>query len=152
MRISLVVSIIFALCSVSKGALCLDISPTGSAADEAIAQTLIFDPPVLDKEYKRNRLMQTMGYSLLGASAAMIITGAAMIEAAPWGPRSRAGIIFVSTGMVHFIASAFLLGFSKTILRQELPPVRPVRVIRKTSFLDVFKGGTPFSGTEQGLF
>ena len=104
---------------------------TGAAAlrsPEMAAPT--FD---LDKEYKRNRIMQVMGYAMLAVSTVLSITGAGLVEAAPWGPVSKTGIICVGVGLGHFITSAFLLGFSRVIIRQELPPTRPLRVIRKTS-------------------
>ena len=87
----------------------------------------------LDKEYKRNRIMQVMGYAILAASVVLSFTGAALVEASPWGPVSKAGFICVGVGLGHFITSAFLLGFSRVIIRQELPPTRPLRVIRKTA-------------------
>lgn len=149
---SLVVLLVFALGIVAKGAFCLDLSPTGVAAEAAVAQTLSFDGPVIDKEYKKNRLMQVMGYALLGASAAMIFGGAAMIEAAPWGAVSRVGISSTAAGLAHFVTAVFLLGFSKVILRQALPPIRPIRVIRKSASLGFFNRDIVFSGTEQGLF
>ena len=106
--------------------------PAGSAAALATPETAApaFD---VDKEYKRNRIMQVMGYAMLAVSAVLSITGAALVEAAPWGPVSKVGIICVGMGLGHFITSAFLLGFSRVIIRQELPPVRPLRIIRKTA-------------------
>ena len=88
--------------------------------------------------------MQVTGYALLGASAVLTITGAALTEASPWGPVARAGIISFGVGLVHFVSAAFLLGFSKVVIRQELPPVRPVQIIRKSALNDCREGDIYF--------
>ncbi len=86
-----------------------------------------------EKEYKRNKIMQTTGYSMLGTSAVLIITGAAMVEGSPYGPVSTAGMILLGVGLGHFIVSAFLLGFSKTVIEQPLLPPTPLKIVPKSS-------------------
>jgi hypothetical protein len=122
----------------------VDISPTGTTAQAALTQSVAQNQPAFRDDYKRNRIMQTTGLSLLGASALMILAGAAIVEAAPWGPVSKAGISFIGIGLAHFITSAFLLGFSKAVVIQELPPVRPLRIIHKAAFYKAQNGDIYF--------
>ena len=122
----------------------LDLSPDGPAARAAAAKSLSMPAPDTDKAYKRNRLMQVMGYSLLGVSAVLTITGAAMVQGSPWGPVARSGFITFGVGLTHFISAAFLLGFSHTVIRQELPPTRPVQIIKKSARYDCREGDVLF--------
>ena len=74
------------------------------------------------REYKKYRLMQVMGQSMLAASFAFEIIGTIMIEAASFGAVGWSGFALVGVGLVHFVSSAFLLGFSKPAHHLSPPP------------------------------
>ncbi len=121
-----------------------DISPSGKAAKSAFAQSVTLGRPDILENYKRNRIMQTTGLSMLGTSVLLILAGAAIIEAAPWGSLSRVGISFIGVGLGHFITSAFLLGFSRPIVVQELPAERPAQIIKRAAFYRAQNGDIYF--------
>jgi hypothetical protein len=90
------------------------------------------DPPytaysiaAYQEQYEKNRRLQVMGKSMLAASFAMELIGAIIIESVEYGPTAWAAFGVIGTGIAHFIASAFMLGFSKPIHHLK-PPKRDV--------------------------
>lgn len=144
MRTLVLLSMIIMVEITATKAYSLDVSTTGPAARSAAAHSLTTQVPDFDKSYKRNRVMQIVGYAMLGTSAVLTITGAALVEGSPWGPVARAGIISFGVGLAHFITAAFLLGFSQVIIRQELPPLRPVQIVPKSARNDRCEGDIYF--------
>jgi hypothetical protein len=122
----------------------VDLSLRSKTAETVLSQSVPLDGPDLRDDYKRNRIMQTTGFSLLGTAVVLILAGASIIESAPWGTWSQVGISFVGVGLAHFITSAFLLGFSRAVVIQELPPVRQVQIIHKSAYYRASNGDIYF--------
>jgi hypothetical protein len=133
MKALILVTMVVVVMTISKQGCSFERSITAGPPLTAFASTMNNSP---DRAYKINRIMQVMGYALLGAGAVMAVTGAGLVQGSPYGAASMAGLVTFCTGLVHFITSAFLLGFSRPVIRQELPPVRPIKIIRKTSLLE----------------
>ncbi len=129
---------------VSRPAIGMDRS--GGEAASAVTSDLLarHDKAEVERNYKRNRFMQVMGFALLGSSVAMSVAGAGMVEGSPYGPVSRIGLISIGSGLLHFIAAAFLLGFSKSVINQELPALPPPRLKQKTAYVLTANGDILF--------
>jgi hypothetical protein len=84
-----------------------------------------------DHQYKRNAIMQSMGYSMLAVSFVMEVVGSILTQVSPQGRVGVIGIGFVGGGLVHFVTSAFLLAFSVPPDRTP-PPGRIQRSNRST--------------------
>jgi hypothetical protein len=70
--------------------------------------------------YKRNRIMQTTGYSMLAVSFAMVVVGVIFTMAAPQDALGWSGFGIIGGGLLHYITSAFLLAYS--VPPNQLPP------------------------------
>lgn len=89
-----------------------------------------------EKRYRAYLWMKSTGVGLFASSFAFIIGGVIMIEGSPYGGVGSAGLALVGVGLVHFIASVLLLGFSRTldtIPAAPVPPPRPTTPQFKTS-------------------
>jgi hypothetical protein len=86
---------------------------------EAPAQSEAFAlPPAL----ARRRNLQTAGQIVLGGALALVITGVALIEVDPYAMKfGDWGFAATGVGVGAFVASAFLLGFSRPVHVRDHP-------------------------------
>ncbi len=82
---------------------------------------------IFEKRYRAYQWMKGTGVGLFASSFVFIFTGVGMIEGSPYGPVGSVGLAMLGVGLVHFIASVFLLGFSRTLDTVPAAPVAPPR-------------------------
>ena len=127
MKIAAALALLIATSAISVEAYGLNRGPHSYAQGVTPGSGLTVGSREFDRRYKAYRIMKATGYSLLGSGFGIVIAGVGLVEASAFGPVGMAGFIAIGVGLVHFIASAFLLGLSRTLDTILVPPKNAIQ-------------------------